>query len=296
MRKFRVADISMLDRLIEMTKIGFDETDRSVKFFFDKKVNLQDCVVCMEDNKPVAQLHMLPVSIRNKDELVPAHYIYAASTLPEYRGQGCMTELIEYACKIADSKGHKFSILSPATDKLFKFYRKLGYYKFHKYREVILSSEEMKKFPKSREISSEIDYSRVQDIRSKFFNISGEVVWDIDSLKYAFDMNKNLNGVNIFNGDGYAISTCSAENVVDTFELAYVGENIETLFGDIYNTYGDRNKYIMRLPVRSEFLDGRGKIVNKSMIRPVCKREKKRLMNFIMSTSQQLPCMGFVLE
>ena len=295
MKKFCVADASMLDMLIQMTKICFEETDRSVKFFFNRKVDLNNCVVCIEDGKPVAQLHMLPVGIRNGREIIPAHYVYAASTLPEYRKQGCMTGLVDYACKLADSRGQKFSVLAPATEELFKFYRKLGYYRFHKYREVILTNEEMSKFHSDSE-NINMDCEDIQKIRGDFFSADGELVWDNDSLKYEFDMNRNLNGDNIFCENGYAISMCSYKHIVKVHEMAYTNGNIETLLGKIYNRYGERKEYILSMPVRNKFFGNNGKIIDKSMIRPVCNCEKKKLMNFIMNTAKNNPCIGFTFE
>lgn len=296
MRRFDIADSSMVEELIEMTKTNFGETDSSVRFFFDKKVDLNNCLVCLEDGKPVSQLHMLPIGLRNKGTVIPAHYIYAASTLPGYRGRGCMTQLIKMSHKVAQSRGQKFSVLSPATEGLFGFYGKIGYYKFHKYREVILTAEEMRKFRSGNKMSPDIDYSRVMDIRSEFFSADGEVIWDRDSVKYAFDMNEDIGGRNIFNENGYVISSCFTGNRVDTYELAYLGDNIETLLAELYNTYRDRDGYIIRLPVRNKFFGDRGRIVDKCMICPVYDKEREELIDFVINTAKINPCMGFVLE
>lgn len=295
MREFRVAEESFSSELADMTETSFGQSSRSVNFFFNNKFSAENCVICIEDGKIVSQLHMLPVKIIDGDKEIPSHYIYAASTLPSYRKRGCMSGLVDYACKIAEYRGQKYSILTPAKDELFKFYRKCGYYRFHKVREILLTAEEMKEFKLSKEDVG-LDYCRIKSIRKNYYNLDGELIWDDQSIKYAFEMNTNLGGKNIFDGDGYAISFLSNENIVEVLDIAWDGPNIENLLGNIYYKYNKRTGYNIKLPVRGKLFEGRGKVRSKGMIRPVCRKEKKDLMKFIMDKSSECPCMGFNFE
>lgn len=295
MREFRLADESMLPDLMEMTKTSFNEGDRSVSFFFKNKVKLDECTVCIQDKKVVSQLHMPHLKILCAGDEVPSSYVYAASTLPEYRKQGCMTQLLEYSFKILRERGQKYSVLVPANENLFKFYRKLGYYKYYKHKEVLLSSDEMQDFRLSKQ-AVPLEYERIRQIRQKFYNQDGEIVWDSDSIKFAFDMNVNLSGKNVFDGQGYALSYLSNKNVVEVTDIAYENGNIENLLANLYQQYGNRDGYKIRLPLRDKFFAGRGKTATKGMICPIDSRDKKSLMKFIMESSQKGPCMGFGFE
>ncbi len=67
-------------------------------------------------------LFALPCSILSKAEKTEAYYIYAAATKAEYRRLGLMTRLLNDVA----AEG-KTLFLKPADEKLFGFYRRLGF-------------------------------------------------------------------------------------------------------------------------------------------------------------------------
>ena len=54
-------------------------------------------------------------------------YVYAVATAMKYRGKGYCNILMNDTHKLLNIIGYSGVILVPATDKLFKFYEKLGY-------------------------------------------------------------------------------------------------------------------------------------------------------------------------
>ena len=301
MREFSIADESMEEILIENTKKNFNETGLSTKYFFKTEVDFKNLLICKEDGVIASQLYMFPIKMRRGKGIILGNYIYSASTLQEYRGKGCMTGLLDYAFKVAQERGQVFSLLRPANDKLFDFYKKSGYFKFHTYKKIIFTSEEMGKFKGSGDATTDIDLKKANKIRKKFLNQDGEIIWDLGSFHYAFAMNKNLNGVNIMNKHGYAITFLSKKNEIFVIELAAdKQENIASILGDIYNIYGKRTSYIVRLPERckifEEELKKQGETVSNTMLRPIGEGNKRELLDFFENTVSALPCMGFTLE
>ena len=114
---FKVASPSMKEEIVENMKIGFNETESCVRFFFDNKVKLNNCIVCIENNKIISSLHIIPTKIYTNNGLIPVDYVYAATTLPEYRLKGYMSKLISVSNQISFLRGNKASILIPMSGK-----------------------------------------------------------------------------------------------------------------------------------------------------------------------------------
>ena len=80
-----------------------------------------------ENGQIVASLQMLPCSLRLNDQTFSAHYIYAASTLPEQQGRGLMAQLLKQAAEEGRKRGQDFSILITQEDSLLDYYARFGY-------------------------------------------------------------------------------------------------------------------------------------------------------------------------
>lgn len=81
--------------------------------------------VCLddEDGKVAAMLTAIPVTMDGR----PGAYFYAAATAPEYRRQGRMSRLLEYARQAQMRAGRGFAVLVPADEEKRAFYAKRGF-------------------------------------------------------------------------------------------------------------------------------------------------------------------------
>lgn len=301
MREFIEADKSMEEILIENTKKNFNESDHSARYFFKTEVDFKNLLICKEDGVIVSQLYMFPIKMRRGKKVILGNYIYSASTLQEYRGKGYMTGLLNYSFAVAQKRGQVFSLLSPAEEKLFDFYKKSGYFAFHAYKKIVFASEEMEKFKGSGNFTTDIDLKRANKIRKEFFNKDGEIIWGLGQFHYAFAMNKNLGGLNVMNKHGYAVTFLSKNNEIFVIEIAAdKEENIESILGDIYNIYGKRTSYILRLPERckifDEILKKQAETVKNTMLRPVGEGGKKENLAFFEKIVETMPCIGITFE
>ena len=119
-RKAQNADLQCLKALwLEV----FDEKAEAVDLFFKRNLSYLHSYIAVCDGKPVAAVHLLDGTVNGKK----AHYLCGAATLPEYRGRGIMSRLIEYALDDAKSRGDVYSLLYPADRALYAFYSGLGY-------------------------------------------------------------------------------------------------------------------------------------------------------------------------
>lgn len=107
-----------------LTAFPKDEKEFAEDFlnrFFEK-----NCRYIIKDCRLVTMLFLLDATLYSGDKEEQGKYLYAAATLPEYRGQGLMSELIEKAKYETASKG-EFLLTKPASSSLFEYYGRFGF-------------------------------------------------------------------------------------------------------------------------------------------------------------------------
>lgn len=81
------------------------------------------CLIAEVNGVPVSMVYSLPATLGEQR----LQYIYAAATLPEYRGRGIFGELLRFALEIAKGEGCVGSFLHPAEPSLAAYYARFGY-------------------------------------------------------------------------------------------------------------------------------------------------------------------------
>lgn len=109
--------------ILSLWKECFPAEDEFRDWFFGNVFDIEKTLIYIKDNQIAGMLQMIFVS----SNLGNCTYIYGAGTSNKFRKQGIMGELIEKSFEISKSFGHEFSMLIPASDKLFKYYEKFGY-------------------------------------------------------------------------------------------------------------------------------------------------------------------------
>lgn len=107
------------------------DTMETVRAVFSRLSLESECLVAERDGNPVSMLLLLP----QRYESLPVQYIYAASTLPAYWGQGLCGTLLKAAFEIGRSRGQAASFLRPASQGLAEYYTRFGYRPFFLARE-----------------------------------------------------------------------------------------------------------------------------------------------------------------
>jgi hypothetical protein len=90
-------------------------------FAFDR------CLLWEQNSIPIAMLHLLPQLIKTHSRDYKAQYLYAAATLPEFRGHGIMRQLMQAAEQDGIENGCEYTVLLPATQSLYKYYSDNGF-------------------------------------------------------------------------------------------------------------------------------------------------------------------------
>lgn len=108
-------------------KVCFNDTDEYIELFFGNKFEANNTLVCIVNDRLVAALQMISYRITCYGTTVEFYYLAGLSTLPQFRGQGYMGQLIQHAHKVMKERNIALSILVPAGDNLFDYYKKFGY-------------------------------------------------------------------------------------------------------------------------------------------------------------------------
>jgi predicted acetyltransferase len=132
----------------EIWKLCFGDSDAFIDFFFAKKYKEEETMLFIHEGEVAARLTMLPVRIVAPDrESFPAAMLYAVATHPKYQNRGFAGRLIEFTHRYLNERQATFSLLVPAENQLFYFYRKQGYEEAFYLRETLLTKEQIEKLP-----------------------------------------------------------------------------------------------------------------------------------------------------
>lgn len=116
------------EQLLALYRSCFPEDPSAFwEWIFERVYCPENTLNVRENGRIVASLQMIPCTMRYGAHDFPAHYIYAASTLPQWQGRGLMADLLARAAEIGRQKGHAFSVLITQEDSLLAYYARFGY-------------------------------------------------------------------------------------------------------------------------------------------------------------------------
>ena len=113
----------MIADLKKLWQEAFDEPEEFTNLFFREAYAPERCHLIAENDVPVSALYWFDCYLQGRK----LAYIYAVATLKSHQGQGLAQKLIRETHKILREQGYAGAILVPAGEKLFTFYKKLGY-------------------------------------------------------------------------------------------------------------------------------------------------------------------------
>ena len=135
----------------------FEEKSQAVDLFFSCCLDFTSIYTASVENKPVSMLYLVNSTLNGKN----AHYLCSAATQGEYRNIGIMRRLIEFALSDSHKNGDIYSLLFPASEKLYSYYERLGYKALCSASRKVFSREELKQVAgnKQSNLSDENSYN-----------------------------------------------------------------------------------------------------------------------------------------
>lgn len=273
-RIIRLARWGMQPELETIWQVCFGDPKRPVAYFFNNAFQPRTCLVYEVDGRAAAMVHMLPVRMVQPGGEVRGHYIYAASTLPEYRKQGCMGALLRAAAHLGLRRGEHFSCLLPSSDALYDYYANYGYEEAFFTRFVTVSAEELSQLSAGAQCGRVVlGYSRMKQIRAEqLSSLWGSVLWDERALCFAQGFNRQYGGklIAVQSGEDAAYAFCRLleDGSCEVTELMADEAALPALFGQLIAEIPAQS-YHLRLPENGALFPNRGEVRRFGMLRPL---------------------------
>ncbi|MDR1554295.1 MAG: GNAT family N-acetyltransferase [Prevotellaceae bacterium] len=112
---------------ISLYKLCFDDNDKFVNFYFNKRYTEKNHFTILKNHNPVAALQVIPYTMTFFDAKIDLAYLSAICTHPDFRRQGLMVKLLEKTYRQLFNDGIYATFLIPAELHLFDVYRKNDY-------------------------------------------------------------------------------------------------------------------------------------------------------------------------
>lgn len=116
-----------MEAMKALWKDTFHDSDQYINLVFQQCYHPDFAEIEVRNGKVVAALMGVPYRFGNTENSLPALYLCGLATLPEYRSQGIMSELLDRINDRAKDAGFAFTFLVPANIGLRKYYRDRGY-------------------------------------------------------------------------------------------------------------------------------------------------------------------------
>ncbi len=175
----------------------FDDTEADVAYYMEQRMTNENMLVIHAEGKIVSMASFLPVQYRIDGAYTDAYYVYAVGTLPEYRGRGYATQILEFAKAWYRAP----LLLAPADEGLTDYYAQRGFKtaflgEWHRQERVqegasLRALELQPQEALTEEPVSPEEYVRIRDER---LEKEGYVRRDAEAVRYAMGLNKRGGG------------------------------------------------------------------------------------------------------
>lgn len=182
----------------------FHDEPRFIDHFFESAFSIHNGFVCLNEDKPIAMMFMLPARLKMGTVSLDAGYLYAVATKQEYRGKGIMSEMERYVSEQAVLRGISVLCLVPATESLFKLYQKSGYQTaFYRATTIITPTA----FSQGELLNCRLDYF-LAEREAMLSGQNASLELDVNYQKYRYETLKMSGEILIYKDDfddGYIV-------------------------------------------------------------------------------------------
>lgn len=239
--EIRLSSPKYKEKMYSLWQSCFGDDGETIDMFFKNSFSYENAVICTDKAEVVSQLFLLPEKLSLGEKEYFAYYIYAAATAESYRKQGIMGSLLEFTSSLAADRKADYLFLVPATEKLFDYYEKFGFYKALYAEKTVFKLAGGKPFDIKSTEPSEIKKAALK--REKLLKGVNRVVWRENEIKLFSDFLGD-DGKIVF-GDDFYVSYSPAENGVFVTELLCEGTYENAL--DVLKKTGE-NTFFVSVP------------------------------------------------
>lgn len=239
--EIRLSSPKYKEKMYSLWQSCFGDDGETIDMFFKNSFSYENAVICTDKAEVVSQLFLLPEKLSLGEKEYFAYYIYAAATAESYRKQGIMGSLLDFTSALAADRKADYLFLVPATEKLFDYYEKFGFYKALYAEKTVfkLAGGE----PLDIKSTEPSDIKKAALKREKLLKGVNRVVWRENEIKLFSDFLGD-DGKIVF-GDDFYVSYSPAESGVFVTELLCGGTYENAL--DVLKKTGE-NTFFVSVP------------------------------------------------
>lgn len=242
-----------------------------IDLFFEDHYSSSQSLVYMQNGKVVSMLFLLSANLCFNKESHKAQYIYAACTHPDYRKKGYMRELIEFAVEHGGLSGTKYTLLTPASKKLYDYYSQQGFKHFFKRKASIFTRNELSRVGVFSSKCFTIRPEEIIAIQKKAFANNTYVSWGKSSVEHAirdlYYWSGRVVGIKTPNNENIGYAFCQYEgNSLTVSELGVEPKNFNFFVGALLNSFA-ASKFTFTFPANYEITNSTDQISYCGMIR-----------------------------
>lgn len=251
---------------------AFGDTAETVETFFALCFSPENTLVAEADCGVCAALYLLDNALYTKEKTFQASYIYAAATAKAYRKQGIMRALLQYTQDLCSRRNTDFLFLTPATEDLFTYYGKSGYFPaFAKLEYTATRTELSAAANGAGDLQKCID--SVCGARETALQGVPHIVWQKASLQFQQYLEMTFGVQSVYTKNGFAVF--ETENGICTAsEFCASPQNAPVLFRELLK-HSTANEFRLSAPCAMELpLPNVGKIKKTGMLLPLSEAAK----------------------
>ena len=191
--------------LTALWQTAFGDTKETVDLFFDTCYRAENTLTAIIDGKIASALYILENTLQTENGDFSAAYIYAAATAPEYRRQGLMTALLEFALTTAQTRGWDYLYLVPASADLYRYYGERGFETAFFKRTTQISREELSRIASGEALPLPYSPHMRFCVRAHALRGIPHIVWSRSTLDFAEKLETAFGTNSVFFRNGFAV-------------------------------------------------------------------------------------------
>ncbi len=253
--------------LLALWQSTFGDTAETVETFFAVCFSPENALVAEADGGVRAALYLLDNALYTKEKTFRASYIYAAATEKAYRRQGMMRALLQYAKTLGCQRGVDFLFLTPATEDLFTYYGKCGYFPAFAKTEYTVARAELSAAADNA-VDLQVSEASVSAARETVLQGVPHIVWGEKACQFQQYLEKTFGGQSVYTNSGFTVF--ETENGVCTVsEFCASPKNAPALFRELLK-YSTANAFRLSAPCAMDLpFSNSGKIQKTAMLLPL---------------------------
>lgn len=125
--RYRPAYVADIPAITDLWHSVFGDSTQAIQQFYQAFPQCRAVVAENGAGELVAVVHVLPQTLALGQGTLPAAYVYAVATRPDYRGRGICRGLMAFCEALLARLGYALAVLTPAEPSLFGYYGSMGY-------------------------------------------------------------------------------------------------------------------------------------------------------------------------